>query len=245
MISIDESNECQEVDLPKTAEELQVLFATGIVNPNGPTFNVFYLDTFSNLESKPLYQVTIHPISDSIQIVGCATFTSCKRTFKNIQFYSDFFNGSLPTLFMQGGFLHTEIFNQIISLYIDSTEDSLRTYQYVKQYEGKPYQRVSAEMNGAFESILGKKPIQKVGFFEKLFGKRNKEIAEVDNQDFIKILTKDNNVIEEIKALFMAYNGSIQNVIPAGMVQLDFKTFINVFTHVAIQCNIDLSKLKK
>lgn len=245
MISIDNSKECQEVELSKSAAELQVLFATAIVNPNGPTFNVFYVDTSSESESSVLYQVTIHPTSDSIQKIASLKWNSGTDSLKDIQFYSDFFNGSLPTLFLKGNLLEKETFHQILSFYFDSVDDSLKTYQYVKQYEGKPYQRVSAEMRGAFESILGKKSEENTGFFKKLFGKKNEEINNVDNKDFIKVLTKEANVIEEIKALFMAYNGSIENVIPAGMVQLDFKAFINVFTHVALQCNVDLTKLRK
>jgi len=245
MITIDQSKECHEVDLSKNADELEVLFATGIVNPNGPTFNVYYLDTSSKSGTSDLYQVSIHPTSDSIQNTAIIKWNSSGETLSGINFYSDFFNGSLPTLFMKGNMLNKDVFHKIISMFIDSSEDSLRTYQYIKDYEGKPYQRVSAEMRGAFESILGKKEEQKTGFFKNLFGKKNKEINQVDNQDFIKVLTKEVNVIEEIKALFMAYNGSIENVIPAGMVQMDFKAFINVFTHVAIQCNIDFNKLKK
>jgi hypothetical protein len=145
---------------------------------------------------------------------------------------------------MKGNLLNKELFEQIITLYIDLTEDSLRTYQYIKQYEGKPYQRISAEIQEAFESIIGKEPDQKFGFLKNLF-KKSKAITEIDNQDFIKILTNENNVIEEIKALFMAYNGSIENVIPEEMVIMDFNAFLNVFTHVGAQCNIDFSKLRK
>jgi hypothetical protein len=245
MISIDNSKECHEVELSKKAEELQILFATAIVNPNGPTFNVYYVDTSSESESSDLYQVNIHPTSDSIQKIASLKWSSGGASLKEIQFFSDFFNGSLPTLFLKGNLLEKETFHQIISFYIDSVDDSLRTYQYVKKYEGKPYQRVSAEMRGAVESILGKKSDENAGLFKKLFGKKNEKINNVDNKDFIKALTKETNVIEEIKALFMAYNGSIENVIPAGMVQLDFRAFINVFSHVAIQCNVDLTKLKK
>jgi hypothetical protein len=246
MITIDESQNCHEVDLSKSADELQVLFATGIVNPNGPTFNVFYFDATSSSESKPLYQVNIHPISDSIQKVGSVIYSASERgTLKAINFFSDFFKGSLPTLFLQGNQLDKQLFNQIISIYINSTEDSLRTYQFVKKYEGKPYQRVSAEIREATKAILGKKSTESVGFFKKLFGKRRIEIDEIDIQDFIKTLTKDKNVLEEIKALLSAYSGSIENVIPAGMVKLNFKAFVEVFASVAIQCNVDLNKLRK
>jgi hypothetical protein len=245
MISIDNSKECHEVELTKKAEELQVLFATAIVNPNGPTFNVFYVDTFLESESSCLYQVTIHPTSDSIQEIATVQWNSVEDNLKNIQFYSDFFKGSLPTLFLKGKILDKKSFHQILSLYIDSANNSLRTYQYIKEYEGKPYQRVSAEIRGAFESILGKRPEENIGFLKKLFSKKGKEIDSVDNKDFIKVLTKDVNVIEEIKALFMAYNGSIENVIPAGLVQINYKAFINVFTHVALQCNVDWNKLRK
>ena len=245
MISIDNSIECHEVELSKSVEELQVLFATAIVNPHGPTFNVFYVENSSSSESSLLYQVTIHPTSDSIQEIATTKWDSGGDNLKDIQFYADFFNCSLPTLFLKGNILDKESFHQILSFYIDSVEDSLSTYQYIKQYEGKPYKRVSAEMKGTFDSILGKKSTENIGFFNKLFSKKRKEINRVDNKDFINLLTKEVNVIEEIKALFMAYNGSIENVIPEGMVQLDYKAFINVFSHVAIQCNIDLSKLRK
>lgn len=243
MISIDQSKECQEVELSKSVEELEVLFATGIVNPNGPTFNVYYADTSSKTESSILYQVTIHPTSDSIQSTASIKWNSSGETMTGIDFYSDFYNSSLPTLFMKGNMLNKEVFYQIISMFIEQSEDSLRTYQYIKEYEGKPYQRVSAEMRGAIKSILGKTEEQKVGFFKKIFGKKNKEINEMDNPDLIKLLTKEKNILEEIKALLMAYSGSIENVIPSGMVQIDFKAFVNVFVHVAIQCGVDPSKI--
>jgi len=241
MISIDNSKESHEVELSKNPEELHVLFATAIVNPNGPTFNVFYIDTSS--VSSLLYQVTFHPTSDSIQEIATIQWNSVSDTLKNIQFYSDFSNGSLPTLFLKGNILDKESFHQILSFYIDSMEDSFSTYQYIKLYEGKPYQRVSAEMKGAFDSFLDSKPSANIGFFNKLFSKKGEDINNVDNKHFIDLLTKDINIIEEIKALFMAYNGSIENVIPSGMVKIDFKAFVEVFVHVAIQCGVDPSKI--
>ena len=245
MISIDNSKKCLEIELSKSVEELQVLFATAIVNPHGPTFNVFYVDNSSPSKSSLLYQVTIHPTSDSIQEIATTSWNSVGDDLKEIKFYADFFNGSLPTLFLKGNIIDNESFYKILSFYIDSVDDSLRTYQYVKRYEGKPYQRVSAEMRGAFESVLGKKSEENISFFKKLFSKKVNEIDKVDNKEFIKLLTNEVNVIEEIKALFMAYNGSIENVIPAGMVQLDFNEFIDLFTSVAMQCNVDLMKLRK
>jgi hypothetical protein len=245
MITIDHTKECKEVELSKNANEFEVLFATGIVNPNGPTFNVYYIDMSANSEATGVFQVTIHPADDSIQNVATVNWDSSGESLAGINFYSDFFGGSLPTLFMKGDLLKKEMFHQIISTYIDFNDDSLKTYNYVKQYEGKPYQRVSAEMRDAYGSITRKKTEQKNNFFKKLFTSKRNEVKQVDNKHFIKLLTNELNVIEEIKALLMAYNGAIENVIPAGMVQLDFKAFINVFTHVAIQCNIDLNKLQK
>jgi hypothetical protein len=245
MITIDQSKECKEVELSKDANEFEVLFATGVVNPHGPTFNVYYIDMSANSEAKEVFQVTLHPTADSIQNVATVNWDSSGETFAGINFFSDFFGGSLPTLFMKGDLLKNEFFHQIISMYIDFNDDSLETYNYVKQYEGKPFQRVSAEMRDAYESITEEKAEQRVGFFRKIFGAKSKEVKEVDNKHFIKLLTNEINVIEEIKALFMAYIGSIENVIPAGMVQLDFKEFMIVFTHVAIQCNIDLDKLQE
>lgn len=245
MITIDQSKECKEVELSKNANEFEVLFATGIVNPNGPTFNVYYIDMSANSEATELFQVTIHPTADSIQNVATVKWDLSGESLAGINFYSDFFGGTMPTLFMRGDLLKKEFFHQIISKYIDLNDDSLKTYNYVKQYEGKPYQRVSAEMKGAYESKTGKDAEQRAGFFRKIFSAKNKKVEEVDDKHFVELLTNEINVIEEIKALLMAYNGSIENVIPTGMVQLDFKEFINVFTQVAIQCNIDLSKLQK
>jgi hypothetical protein len=45
MITLDQLKECFEVELPKKAEEYQVLFASAIINPHGPTFNIYYIDT--------------------------------------------------------------------------------------------------------------------------------------------------------------------------------------------------------
>lgn len=245
MISIDQLKECFEVELPKNAEEYQVLFASAIINPHGPTFNIYYIDPESESITSNLYKVTIHPMSDSIQTVADITWGKIGETLKDIQFYSDFFQGSMPTLFMKGNLLDGKLFNQILELYINSSNGSLRTYQNVKHFEGIPYERVGAEMNGVMQSILDKKSEKTPGFLKSLFGKTKKDNNEMDVSDFTRMLTNEKNVIAEIKALFMAYNGSIENIIPEGMVQIDFKAFLNVFAHIASQCNIDLNKLSK
>ena len=245
MITIDQSKKCVEVELDINAEEYQVLFASAIINPHGPTFNIYYIDPESESITSNLYKVTIHPMSDSIQTVASISWENKGKSLKSIQFYSDFFQGSMPTLFMKGNLLDDELFNQILELFINSTNGSLKAYQYIKHFEGKPYERVGAEMSGAMQSILDKKSEKSPGFFKSFFGKTKKDNNEIDVSDFTRMLTNEKNVIAEIKALFMAYNGSIENIIPEGMVQIDFKAFLNVFAHIASQCNIDFNKLSK
>jgi hypothetical protein len=243
MITIDHTKECKEVELSKNANELEVLFATGIVNPNGPTFNVYYIDMSANSEATEVFQVTIHPTADSIKNIATVKWDSSGESLAGINFYSDFFGGSMPTLFMKGELLKMDLFHKIISMYIDSSDDGLETYNYVRRYEGKPFQRVSAEMKDSFDSISEEMFEQpRAGFFKKLFGLKKNEVKQIDNLHFIELLTNEFNVEQEINAFLMAYNGSIENVIPNEMVQHDFNSFVDIFSIVAIQCNIHINE---
>ena len=245
MVIITSKQKCTEINLTKKAEDYDVLFATGIVNPNGPTVNVVYYDYDPDTHSAKLICVNIHPTSDSIREVGSAIWSGSGRVLEYIEFYSDFFNGSMPSLFIKGKFYSEHLFNGIIEKYITNCDGSLRTYRFMKEYEGKPFKRVTAEINSALDLFSKEKQVKKQSFFQRIFGSEPKNIEKIDVDDFIKILTKEKNVFPEIQALFMAYNGSIENVIPPGMVQITFKEFVHIFTHVAIQCHLDLSKILK
>ena len=227
MINISNTRTSFDVGLSKGAEEYEVLFATAIVNPMGPTFTIYYFDRSSPDEASQLYRVMIHPTSESFQVSAQLSWDSDLCIINQIDLFSDFFNGSMPTLFMNGRILNDHEFDKVLSLFIDSSNDSYRTFNYLEEFEGNPVQRISAEMKDSFKSTLDSQKPQ--------------EIGQINTSTFIHMLKKEENVTAEIKALFMAYMGSTRNAIPEGMVRIDFKTFLDIFSHVAAQCHVQIN----
>jgi hypothetical protein len=236
MIRIDKTKSSVEIEPGKKAEELSVIYASGIVNPNGPTLMVYYSDTNKQSKCGNLYQVIFHPISDSIKLVGETEWNAQLAEVQGITLNSDIFDSSFPTLFLKGSVIGQSLFESLLINYMKSIEDSKRIYRLLKKYEGNPFERVSAEINGAVQSLIRDKESKSSSIFKK-FGKGLSN-GEINNKKFAQILMNKNNVQKEIQALIAAYNGSIENVIPTKLVQLDFNAFLNVFAHVSAACNL-------
>ena len=112
----------------------------------------------------------------------------------------------------------------------------------ISMYAGNPIKRVSAEIENGMNQFNAR---VKQSLFNNIFARNpdNKSDVPFNIPEFIRLLTSEVNVQMEVKAFLMAYVGSIDNVIPAEMVIIDFDSFVKIFVDVSLQCDFDVAKI--
>lgn len=236
MVSLIPNQRSRNIDIQLRNENMVLLYAAGIVNPNGPTLNCYY-STIANQPDK-MYRVMLHPTTDSISEVGLVYWDLWKNRPSSVELYADFFDDSMPTLFMKGKELDAPIFQNLLKTYINHTSDVARTYTFVRNFPGDPFNRVSAEMKAATDAIRNRIQSNDLGALpESAAEPRRLDQTEADH--FLRLLSEEQNMIQEIKAFLMAYTGSIENVIPPSMVTIPFPVFITILKDLCVKCGID------
>jgi hypothetical protein len=239
----DNISTCKKIGMSESKEDLKFLYATAIVNPYGPTTNIFYYKTTDSEYRTPLIQFLVHPISESAREVG-TVYLNKRNVVSEIEFYNDFFDFSMPTLFLNSIDFPEELFKKTIGTYIESINDSDRTYLFIKKYEGNPVKRITAEIDNIIDKMSTQKIPSEISFLKKLFSKKKQDQFTLNTMDFIYLLRKEKNIISEIKALMIAYDGAIKNSIPEDLVKTDFNTFIRLLVEIFLKCGIDVEKIK-
>lgn len=232
-----------ELNLSKGTEDLKVLYATGIVNPNGPTLCTYYIDPAAVIDDIKVYEITTHPTGSAGFSVGHIFWNDDELEFERIEFHKDFFGDSMPTLFMKGEILSDTLFKALITSYIENIKNARQTFQLINKYPGNPVKRVTAEIELVSDLITDKVSKKHQSFFQTLTQPKPVDNY-LDKNKFIKLLTDKTNINKEISAFFKAYSGSIHNVIPPSMVQVDMRSFLEIFVSICFQCEIDPLKLK-
>ena len=194
--------------------ELDVFFATGIVNPFGPTLSVVAAAGKTAVGNElPIVEIMLNPFSQNVLQIGKMLVGSEWRPTVDLAPLIERDYGSCPTIVLVSNHVsdcdRPDLVAQILASYGDQVKN---VAQMVKKYLGDPWARVSEELRQPQHD-----PDERSGATSA------KELA--------AIVLSSEHFVPELQALLYAWHGSIEETIIAeqvkrfAMSQEEFKAF--------------------
>jgi len=221
----------------KRALDNTLLFATGIVNPFGPTLDTYFIN-----EQKKILRIHLHPLNTELSIVGEVAFEENSTEISNVWINKTIFEGRFFSLFLVGlDFEYSEFYDFFFEISMLNAESSSEQLRLIKRHPGDPYKRVSEEIDlGMKQAIEEQKDPKKKRTIDP------KNIPEKEISEHFKLLTIQEYIRKEMVAFSFAWQGSIDHMGVGSLVKLDFDEFnYQIFPEIVVRSNLDLSYLKK
>jgi hypothetical protein len=217
------------------AESATALLVAGIVNPMGPTLTAVVVPgTLKPGNKLPVAQLMLNPFSQEVVTVGELVLGNKWRPSSVIRRLFRLSFGGCPTLLLPSIHLEDDRSISLHAEFLRGFEDARYVLERVRQYFGNPWDRVSQEMNAAFEGIA--KPAA---------GARGQAHAEQLNEDEARelagLLLSEEHTKPELQAFRDAWKGSIKFQREQGLpamadAAMSLETFHEVFTRIAQSC---------
>ncbi len=234
IIAINQEKEFIEIDSTRKINQLLrrgfMVYATGFINPYGPTLNMYYLDG----KRKPrLLELMIHPLGFRLMEVA-EVKTDKQGVIQRIEYYGAI-TQCMPTLFLKNEAVAENLLKEIIMAYIDEAEGVTSVYTLFKNYEGNTSQRITAEIESAIDHF-------KVQMERLVIGKAidNLEAEQVDKLDFVRLLLKEANYSEELNYLYDLYINARDIGTPEKMAE-----FHGIYMGLIYDCGLDDTKFPR
>lgn len=216
------------------SSEITTLLVSGIVNPFGPTLNaIVAIGPFKISSMVGIVHLTLNPFQQTILKVADLIIGQKLNTGETIRKFFDFNFGACPSIVLLSKRVKVEKKNELIADFLANFVDGRETFNRIKEYFGNPWDRVSKEMNQAFE------PPKKPSFFGKLFGGSKKQTnLETDElMEFAELLNSPEHIEPELKAFFYGWSGSIEHIAP-GLATLKSEAIQQIFLTLALTLDL-------
>lgn len=218
--------------LNKLPESNFMTLLTGvIVNPFGPTISGFLVQNENEHEGN-IIQFMMNPFNKSIKKIGYCNMENTKETLDDmVMLMSKNELNSCPTIIACSKLFSENEANLYSALWVSMFSDSKQTYSRVKKFYGDPWTRISMEINSVFE---------KPSIFEKIFKRNNSKLDFESSKKYISMIMQNKHFNEEIKALFIAWNGAINEMdIPetVKVSAISVETIIPLFSSIFVNSN--------
>jgi hypothetical protein len=221
-------------------QALTSLLISGIVNPLGPTLNAVVaageLRAGVTVPVVYLMLLMLNPFTQECHAVGELTV---KRSWRPDGIVRTLFGlpfGSCPTMLLPSVHLTNDLAVSLHTEFLRRFADARSILQSVRRYPGNPWDRVSREMNVAFE-----------GAMRSATGACGQAYAEPLNEDeareLASVLLSEQHTKPELQAFLYAWDGSIKFQREQGLpgqadTAMSLEAFRGIFTRIALTCRV-------
>jgi len=216
------------------SSEITTLLVSGIVNPFGPTMNaVVAVGPFKVSSMVGIVHLTLNPFQQTILKVADLIIGQKLNTGETIRKFFDLNFGGCPSIVLLSKRVKAEKKNELIADFLATFVDGKESFKHIKEYFGNPWDRVSKEMNQAFE------PPKKPSFFGKLFSgsKKQTNLGTDELIEFAELLNSPEHIEPELKAFFYGWSGSIEHIAP-GLATLKSEAMQHIFFNLALTLDL-------
>jgi len=185
-------------------DRMTTLFATGLINPFGPTLNAVVLDgPWEVGTERRILHLMLNPFSQEYSEVGVAKIRSDSIQADELACLSGLELGSCPTLLLPGARLRTEetcaSFGRLLSKFADGSE----VLDKVRRHPGDPWSRVQEDMDGLGALIRAHLSSEGGGHPE------TRRLNPEEGRELATGLLRPENQRQELLAFVEAWKGSI------------------------------------
>ena len=178
-------------------------FATGIVNPMGPTLNAVVVRGFGpSNETQEILRIMLNPFSQTCHVIGELASGEDWEPLQDLRPFFDLPSGSCPTFLMPSALYSTEVAESLFAELLAKFHDGSRPLSFLRKYPGDPWARVQREMSGTtglFDSMK-----------RKLVGDaKPRALTPIEAREFVQIQLQPKNLHAEFQAFMYAWKGSI------------------------------------
>jgi len=210
----------------------KTLLAGVIVNPFGPTISGFLVQNEIQLAGDVL-QFTLNPFSQSVKKIGHCNITNTEDTLDDMVclMTKSELNGC-PTIIACSDLFPEKDAISYSALWVSMFPDSKQTYSRVKKYYGDPWTRINVEMN----SVLRKPSI-----FDKIFKNNSGKLDFRSSIKYISMINQDKHFNDEMKALFIAWDGAINETGISTIIKnsaMNVEAVIPLFANILVNSNV-------
>ena len=204
-------------------EQVTALIVAGIVNPMGPTLTaVVALGSLGADKRLPVIHMILNPFSQEAWEVGELALGKSWTISEVIPAVFSLPFGSCPTLLLSSGHLNATDRLRLHAEFLRGFPGANRVLTGVRRYLGKPFERVSSEMNGPASG--GSEPLN-----------------DTEASELAELLSSEQHWKQEVVAFFYAWDGAIDFQRTRGMPALaatamSSDTFKRLFLHISRTC---------